>query len=66
MQHDWIFDVLADLRCFSDLNGLSALSRQLDMTATVARAEIAAALAAGEPLGEFHMTARPPFPPDPG
>ncbi|MGJ8544442.1 MAG: hypothetical protein ACSHWZ_03285 [Sulfitobacter sp.] len=42
MQKDWILDVLADLRNFATVNQLPALAEQLEDTAIVALAEIAA------------------------
>ncbi|WP_415921459.1 hypothetical protein [Tateyamaria sp. SN6-1] len=42
MQSDWILDVLADLKTFATANGMPALAEQLDDTAIVALAEIAA------------------------
>ncbi len=41
MGHDWILDVLADLKAYADQNDLPALARQLDETARIASAEIA-------------------------
>ena len=40
MGHDWILDVLADLRRFAQLNDLPLLAVQLDETAIVANAEL--------------------------
>lgn len=42
MRSDWILDVLADLRSFAMSNELPALAEQLDDTAIIALAEIAA------------------------
>ena len=42
MRSDWILDVLTDLKTFARANELMALAEQLDDTAIVARAEIAA------------------------
>ena len=42
MKSDWILDVLADLKTFAHTNGMPALAEQLDDTAIVALAEIAA------------------------
>ena len=42
MRSDWILDVHADLKAFAKSNGLPALAEQLDDTAIVALAEIAA------------------------
>ncbi len=41
MGQKWIIDVIADLRAFADLNGLPLLAHQLDVTSTVAQAEVA-------------------------
>jgi hypothetical protein len=41
MKHDWIMDVLADLRSFATVNGLGGLAEQLEDTMLVATAEIA-------------------------
>ncbi|WP_146345933.1 hypothetical protein [Falsiphaeobacter marinintestinus] len=41
MQHDWILDVLADLKTFASANDLGALAEQLDDTTLIAAAEIA-------------------------
>ena len=43
MRHDWILDVLTDLRSYAAQNGLMALSLKAEETLRVARAEIAAA-----------------------
>lgn len=40
MQHDWILDVLADLKTFAQSNGLPGLAEQLDDTRHMALAEI--------------------------
>lgn len=44
MGQKWIIDVIADLREFADRNGLPLLAHQLDVTSTVAQAEIASML----------------------
>ena len=44
MGQKWIIDVIADLRAFADQNGLPLLAQQLEVTSTVARAEIASML----------------------
>ncbi|MBM9594685.1 hypothetical protein [Roseitranquillus sediminis] len=41
MEHDWILDVLADLRKYANRNDLSALAEQLQETALLATVEIA-------------------------
>lgn len=43
MRHDWILDVLADLKAFALSADLTALAEQLDDTALLALAEIASA-----------------------
>jgi hypothetical protein len=40
MRHDWIFDVLADLRAYADQNNLPALAAQVTATLQVAELEI--------------------------
>jgi hypothetical protein len=42
MRHDWIFDVLKDLRSYAQSNGLPALALKADEAMRVARAEVAA------------------------
>lgn len=42
MRSDWILDVLTDLKTFANANELPVLAEQLDDTAIVALAEIAA------------------------
>ncbi|MEO0401084.1 MAG: hypothetical protein AAF214_01785 [Pseudomonadota bacterium] len=42
MRSDWILDVLTDLKTFARSNNMPALAEQLDDTAIVAMAEIAA------------------------
>ncbi len=44
MRSDWILDVLTDLKTFATANDLPVLAEQLDDTAIVALAEIAALL----------------------
>lgn len=41
MTHDWILDVLTDLRAYASKNGLTSLAAELDETALIAAAEIA-------------------------
>ncbi len=43
MRHDWILDVLADLRSYASKNGLVQLAAEVDHALDVARHEIAAA-----------------------
>lgn len=42
MRSDWILDVLTDLKTFATANDLPVLAEQLDDTAIIALAEIAA------------------------
>lgn len=42
MSHEWIFDVLADLRAYADRNDLPEIAAKTDELLGVARAEIAA------------------------
>ncbi|NEY90932.1 hypothetical protein [Tabrizicola oligotrophica] len=41
MRHDWIFDVLRDLKAYALSNGLPALAVKADEALRVARAEMA-------------------------
>jgi hypothetical protein len=41
MQHDWILDVLADLKAYAHKNGLPALARELDEATLIAATETA-------------------------
>lgn len=50
MGHDWILDVLADLKTFARANGMPSLAAQLDDAAFVAQAELAS-LSEGRRLG---------------
>ncbi len=43
MAHDWVFDVLTDLKHYAMKNRLSALQAQLEQAALVAAVEIASA-----------------------
>ncbi len=40
MRHEWIFDVLSDLRAYADKNGLNGLVAAVDEAMQVARAEV--------------------------
>lgn len=42
MRHDWVFDVLRDLKAYAQANGLSALALKADEALHIARAEIVA------------------------
>ncbi len=41
MRHDWIFDVLRDLKTYAQSNGLPGLAQKADEALRMARAEIA-------------------------
>jgi hypothetical protein len=41
MRHDWIFDVLEDLRVYASLNGLPGTVVQVEEALRIARAEAA-------------------------
>ena len=56
MGHDWIIDVLTDLKTFAKANDLKALADQLDDTQLVAKAEIASR-ARGDGRGLFGESA---------
>ena len=43
MRHDWVFDVLRDLKAYAQTNGLTALAIKADEALRIARAEIVAA-----------------------
>lgn len=40
MGHDWIFDVLTDLRSYAEKNGLPQLAKQAETAIDVARKEL--------------------------
>ena len=42
MRHDWIFDVLRDLKTYAQANGFPALAAKADEALRIARAEIVA------------------------
>jgi len=52
MGHDWILDVLTDLKTFARANGMPSLATQLDDATFVAQAEIASH-AEGNGIGLF-------------
>jgi hypothetical protein len=41
MRHEWIFEVLTDMKAYAEKHGLIALCAKVDETLDVARAEIA-------------------------
>ena len=40
MRHDWVFDVLTDLRSYAQSNGLPRLSEQVELALRTAREEM--------------------------
>ncbi len=40
MGHDWVFDVLKDLKSYAEANGFAGLAAKADETLQVARSEI--------------------------
>lgn len=48
-RHQWIFDVLKDLRRYAQANGLPALAHKAEEALLAAKAEIAALPPQGEP-----------------
>lgn len=56
MQHDWILDVLADLKAYAVKNGLTALAHELDEATLIAAAESASVQGKGP--GVSNQTAR--------
>lgn len=51
MQHDWLIDVLADLRAFANANGMRASAAALDDASLVVLAEMASLAQATEKVG---------------
>ena len=47
MSHDWIIDVLADLRAYAEQNGLAKIAEKTEELLCIARDEIAGDLADG-------------------
>jgi soluble cytochrome b562 len=43
MGHDWLFEVIADMKAYAQKHGMSALAAKLDETEAVARDDVAAA-----------------------
>ncbi|MFQ1699515.1 hypothetical protein ACJ5NV_02855 [Loktanella agnita] len=62
MGHEWIIDVLADLKSFAKQNDLPLLAVQLEETSLVASAEIATMVGKSSPVmrGD-HAGTRPIF-----
>jgi hypothetical protein len=42
MGHDWLFEVLADMKAYAERHGMSALAAKIAETEEVARADVAA------------------------
>ena len=67
MKNEWMLDVLADLRTFSEENGLNLTETQIDRVLAVAAAEIASMqgttpIAVGQDIGNagrFHREFAP-------
>ena len=53
MRHDWIFDVLSDLKAYCLANGLPALAAKADEAFVVAQEELARADMAAKPDAEL-------------
>lgn len=54
MGHDWVFDVLADLKSYASANGLAGLAAKAEEALRVAAVEIAAQQARVDPAGPRH------------
>ncbi len=52
MSHDWIFDVLKDLRAYAEANGLPELAAKAEECLRVAKAEIEAKGGQTPPRGQ--------------
>lgn len=61
MRHEWIFEVLRDLKAYAVANGLPAVAAKADEALRVAKAEIAAAPKAPETAAEPEGGGIPPF-----
>ena len=48
MGHDWLFEVLDDMRAYAERHGMSALAVKIEETREVARAEVDAAGKGGD------------------
>ncbi len=51
MRHDWVFDVLEDLKSYAMANGLPALAAKADEARKVAAAEIEAQRVGAQKVG---------------
>ena len=52
MRHDWVFDILKDLRAYAERNGLPALAARVEAALAVAEVEIADQSDSAAPLGK--------------
>lgn len=52
MGHEWVIEVLSDLKSYADRHGLVALAAKADETLAIARVEIDAADAQADDSGE--------------
>ena len=60
MRHDWIFDVLTDLRSYALQNDLRDLAEQVEITLRMARRDVAAADRAEDAADGFLRDDRAP------
>jgi len=58
MRHEWVFDVLRDLKAYAQTNGLPALAAKAEEALTIARAEIIA-LQGGDPGADLGSDGSP-------
>ena len=57
MGHDWLFEVLDDMKAYAERHGMSALAAKIEETRKVARTEVDAAAKDGDG-GVPHKPAR--------
>ena len=50
MGHDWLFEVLGDMRAYAERHGMQELAQQIETTEAVARREVAAQNPDGDDL----------------
>ena len=60
MQHDWIIDVLADLKAYASKNRLTALALELDDVTLIAATEISS-VERNAPLSATHHARTPGY-----
>lgn len=61
MRHEWIFEVLRDMKAYALANGLPALALKAEEALRVARAEIAGGGKPADPPGEVEGGGFPPI-----